>query len=207
MTGLYLMESESTLLNAARKMDEEALIKIFDLYSSALYKYALRLCGDPVRADHVVGDVFAKLLDQFAAGNGPAANLRSYLYQAAYHHLIDETRISRRKVSLEAATWLRQDAASGSLSLEEQILYKQILHAIGHNLTVDQRHVIILRFLEGFNLTETALIMGKNVNHVKVLQNRAITTLRTAFESGKAKKAAPARPRVDMASSPALGSN
>jgi RNA polymerase sigma-70 factor (ECF subfamily) len=189
------MESESTLLNAAREMDEEALIKIFDLYSSALYKYALRLCSDPVMADHVVGDVFAKLLEQLSAGNGPDANLRSYLYQATYHRLIDETRISRRKVSLETATWLRQDAIPGSLSLEEQLLYQQILHAIGHNLTDDQRHVIILRFLEGFNLAETALIMGKKVNHVKVLQNRAITTLRAAFTPGKAKKAAPARKR------------
>ena len=198
------MESESTLLDAARKMDEEALIKIFDLYSSALFKYALRLCGDPVRADHLVGDVFAKLLDQLAAGNGPAANLRSYLYQAAYHHLIDETRISRRKIPLEMATWLRQDAGSSSLSLEEQVLYKQILQAIGHDLTVDQRHVIVLRFLEGFNLAETALIMGKNVNHVKVLQNRAITTLRTALESTKVKKAAPSRTKV-AAFSNALG--
>ena len=198
------MESESTLLNAAREMDEEALIKIFDLYSSALYKYALRLCSDPVMADHVVGDVFAKLLDQLSAGNGPDANLRSYLYQATYHRLIDETRISRRKISLETATWLREDAVPGSLSLEEQILYHQILHAIGHNLTDDQRHVIILRFLEGFNLAETALIMGKNVNHVKVLQNRAITTLRAAFEPGKAKKAAPARKRIVTAQT-ALG--
>ena len=190
------MESESTLLNAAREMDEEALIKIFDLYSSALYKYALRLCSDPVMADHIVGDVFAKLLDQLSAGNGPDANLRSYLYQATYHRLIDETRTSRRKVSLETATWLRQDAGAGSLSLEEHILYEQILYAIGHDLTDDQRHVIILRFLEGFNLAETALIMGKNVNHVKVLQNRAITILRAAFDPGKAKKATPGRRRI-----------
>jgi len=45
------METDRTLLNAARTMDQDALVKIFDLYSSPLYKYTLRLCGDPVTAD------------------------------------------------------------------------------------------------------------------------------------------------------------
>ena len=71
------METDNTLLNAARMVNEDALIEIFDLYSSALFSYALRLCGDSVMADHIVGDVFAKLLDQLAAGNGPTSNLRS----------------------------------------------------------------------------------------------------------------------------------
>ena len=198
------IESESTLLDAARKMDEQALVKIFDQYSSPLFKYILRLCGDPVMADHVVGDVFARLLDQLAAGNGPASNLRSYLYQTAYHRLIDEARVSRRKVSFETAAWLQQNAGSNSLSLEEQVLYKLILHAIGHELSADQRHVIVLRFLEGFSLAETALIMGKKVNHVKVLQNRAIMALRKALESSRVTQAVPSRRRT-ISLSNALG--
>jgi hypothetical protein len=44
----FQMETDATLLNAARIMDEDALIKIFDRYASALYNYAFRLCGDSV---------------------------------------------------------------------------------------------------------------------------------------------------------------
>jgi RNA polymerase sigma-70 factor, ECF subfamily len=175
---LGLMETDTTLLNAARRMDKDALVKIFDLYSTALYKYALRLCSDPMLADHIVGDVFAKLLDQLSAGNGPKANLRSYLYETTYHRLIDERRYVQRRVSLEVATWPRQDAISAFLGLEDQIMIKQILHAIQNELTDDQRHVIILRFLEEFSIRETAAIMGKNADHVRVIQNRAIKKLR-----------------------------
>ena len=50
--------------------------------------------------------------------------------------------------------------------------------AINNKLTEDQRHVIILRFLEGLNLKETAEIVGKNTNSVKVLQSRGIAKLR-----------------------------
>ena len=189
------METDRTLLNAARTMDKDALVKIFDTYSSALYKYALSLCNDPVTADHIVGDVFAKLLEQLAAGNGPRENLRAYLYEMTYHRMIDETRYLRRRAPLEVAISLSQNSQSAFLSLEDQITFKQILHAIQNDLTDDQRNVVVLRFLEGFNLHETAAILGKREDHVRVIQNRAITALRKSLEYESIKKVM-AAPRI-----------
>lgn len=176
------MENDSTLLNSARLMDQDALVKIFDLYSPVLFGYALRLCGDPVLADHIVGDVFAKLVEQLSAGHGPRVNLRSYLYETAYHLMIDETRYSKRRAPLEVAALLGQDPQLTSSRLEDRILFKQMLHALQNDLTDDQRHVIVLRFLEEFSLRETAAIMGKTIDNVKVLQNRAIAALRKSME-------------------------
>ena len=190
------METELILLNAARKMDEEALVKIFDLYASPLYNYAMRLCGDRLLADHIVGDVFAKLLEQLAAGKGPNSNLRSYLYETAYHLMVDEARSLHRRVSLDALASLRPDVRSGLLGFEDQIMFEKVLDSIQHDLTDDQRHVIILRFLEEFSLRETAAILGKNVNHIKVTQSRALAKLRKAFES-KPIRTAVSLPRVE----------
>ena len=86
------MESDLELLNAARARNQEAFAKIFDLYASALYNYALRLGHDPILADQVVGDVFAQLLEHFSSSKGPKTNLRAYLYQTAYHMIIDHGR-------------------------------------------------------------------------------------------------------------------
>jgi RNA polymerase sigma-70 factor, ECF subfamily len=182
------MENDSSLLSAAKSMDSDALVKIFDLYSFALFNYAARLCGDPVLADHIVGDVFARLLEQLSAGHGPRTNLRSYLYETTYHLIIDETRFSKRRAPLEVAGLLRQETESGSPTMDDQILFKQILHAMQNVLTDDQRHVIILRFLEEFSLRETAAIMGKTIDNVKVLQNRAIAALRKSMENKETKK-------------------
>lgn len=159
-------------------MNKEALVQIFDLYCQPLYHYALRLSGDPVLADQIVGDVFAKLLDQFASGRGPSAALRSYLYEIAYHRIIDEARAARRKAPLEVTDWLPQTRQEGSSSLEDHVLLKQTLQAIQSKLTEDQRNVIMLRFMEGFNLRETAAILGKKEEHVKVLQSRGMSKLR-----------------------------
>ena len=178
------MESDSALLIAARRIDKDALVRIFDLYSRPLYNYALRICGDPMLADHIVGDVFAKLLEQLAAGQGPRANLRSYLYESAYHRMIDEVRYTKHKAPLEVATQLPLDAY---LSMEDCILFKQVLDAVQHKLGDDQRHVIVLRFLEGFTLRETAAILNKDVDHIKVIQNRAIAKLRKSLASKERK--------------------
>ena len=193
------METELILLNAAKQMDKEAIVKIFDLYSSRLYNYALRLCRDPALADHVVGDVFAKLLEQLAAGKGPRLNLRSYLYEMTYHLIVDESRSSIRRAPLEALASLKPDFRAGQLGSEEQILLEKVLAAIQHELTDDQRHVIILRFLEEFSLRETAAILGKGVSHVKVIQSRALAKLRKVFEYSELVAAA-SLPRVEDAS-------
>ena len=193
------MENELLLLDDARNMDKEAIVKVFDLYASPLYNYALRLCGDSVLADHIVGDAFARLIEQLAAGKGPRSNLRSYLYETAYHLIVDEARSSQRRAPLETVASLKPEVRVGQQGSEEKLLMERVLVAIQHDLTGDQRHVIILRFLEEFNLRETAAILGKDVGHVKVIQSRALAKLRNVFEYDE-RKPAVSLPRVEDSS-------
>jgi RNA polymerase sigma-70 factor (ECF subfamily) len=175
------MEPDDPLLNAARKMDRKALIDIFDLYSSALYSYAIRLCGDQLKADNIVGDVFAKFLDQLATGKGPHTNLRSYLYQMTYHLIIDDARFSRREAPIEVVEFMPGNEPTILTNLENRALLDTLIIAIRNDLTEDQRHVIILRFLEGFSLLETAGIIGKKVQNVKVIQSRGLEKWRKSL--------------------------
>ena len=174
-------ESDLTLLEAAKQMDREALVKIFDTYSSAIYNYAFRLCNDALMADYIVGDVFAKLLEHLSAGRGPSSNLRSYLYEMAYHLVVDEARYSYRTTKIETVDLMPRDEYYANSNVEDRVLFKSIMRVILTRLTVDQRHVIVLRFLEGFSVHETAAIIGKEESNVKVIQNRAIAALRKAL--------------------------
>ena len=167
-------------------MDQRALGTIFDRYAPDLYNYALRVCGDPLEADNIVGDIFSKLLEQLDAGKGPRTNLRSYLYTMTYHHIIDGFQLSRRETPLEFADSERSEGFkyySMDSSLENKSLLETLILAIKDQLTVDQRHVVVLRFVEEFNLLETAQIIGKNVNNVKAIQYRAIAKLRKILDS------------------------
>ena len=176
------MKTEVEFLQSIRDMEKDALSELFDCYARPLFNYVLRYCGDPSLADQIVGDVFGKLLDQLSIGKGPLTNLRAYLYQMAYHLAVDEQRFSahRAPVDLLESYWYSQ--YSTSTETENRMEVALILDAM-HKLSADQRHVIILRILEGFSIKETATILGKSVASVKVIQMRAITTLRTVLIS------------------------
>jgi RNA polymerase sigma-70 factor, ECF subfamily len=171
------------LLKAAQKLDEEALTSIFDQFAPAIYKYTLRLCHDQIVADNIVGDVFAQLLEQFGQGKGPRTNLRSYLYQTAYHLVVDRSRDNQHNAPLEVAmsSYAGGQFAPTQSQIEERVMMEALISAMNTELTEDQRHVIILRFLEDFSLKETAEIIGKEVNNIKVIQNRGIAKLRKAM--------------------------
>ena len=166
------MSDLATLLKAARNLDKNALGTIFDTYSPSLYKFISRLIHDPLLSDHMVADVFVRLLEELGAGRGPRANLRSYLYQIAYrpHSPLE---VAIRTAQKDTA----EDAQTGS---NELAMMEALLSNMNTELSEDQRIVIILRFLEDFSLKETAEIIGKDVNNVKVIQTRGIAKLKQA---------------------------
>ena len=178
------MRSEfGTLLKAARNLDPEALTAIFDMFSPALYKFVSRFVHDPSRADLIVADVFAQLVEEFATGNGPRGNLRCHLYQAAYQLMVLQLGEARSSSSLQVAISSRQaDRPELTPSPgEEQIQGQVLLSTMNTELSEDQRLVIILRFLEDFSLKETADILGKSISNIKVIQSRGLVRLRKAL--------------------------
>lgn len=172
------MKDETAVLAAANSLDQVALATIFDEYAPAIYKYLLRLGVSSQEADQLAGDVFARLLDKFAEGEGPQKNLRSYLFQIAYHLVVDGARERKRFTSLEVADSVNDEREPVQARAEEKMLLERVSMTMERELTEDQRNVIVLRFQQGFSLKETAEIIGKNVNAVKALQNRGVQKLR-----------------------------
>ena len=168
------MNELATLIKAARNLDKNALATIFDMYTPSLYKFISRLLHDPVQSDQVVAAVFEQLVTDLSAGNGPRTNIRSYLYQMAYRLIIERFRDMHPHSQMEVSI-RTQDR------INERVTMEALLSSMNTELSEDQRIVIILRFLEDFSLKETAEIIGKDVNNVKVIQNRGIAKLKKAM--------------------------
>lgn len=175
------MQDETALLEAASSLDQEALEAIFDDYAPALYKYLLRRGLGSQEADQTVGDVFARLLEKLSEGKGPQSNLRAYLFQTAYHLVVDQSRAQKRAAPLDVAESFEEETKSVQAQTEEALLLESLASAMEQELTEEQRNVIILRFQEGFSLKETAEIVGKKLNAVKALQNRGMNRLKEAM--------------------------
>jgi RNA polymerase sigma-70 factor (ECF subfamily) len=175
------MKDEAAVIAAAASLDPDALTAIFDEYAPAIYKYLLRLGMQPQEADQTVGDVFVRLLEKLAEGAGPRTNLRSYMFQIAYHLVVDEARDRKHMAPLEDADAVEEEKKSVQAQAEERMLLEKLSTAMELYLTEEQKNVLVLRFQEDFSLKETAEIIGKNVNAVKALQNRGINSLRDAL--------------------------
>jgi len=177
------MQDDADLLRAVRKLDHDALNEVFERYAVALYKYALRLCGNPAEADDAVGEVFAQLLKHLSEGKGPRENLRSYLYQIAYHKIVDNVRTWKHQTMLTTSL-PEEDGDLLQRSSENREQVEVLEHIIKTELTEDQRNIVILRFIEGFSLKEAADITGKDIGNIKVIQNRAIARIRQVLGKG-----------------------
>jgi RNA polymerase sigma-70 factor (ECF subfamily) len=176
------MSDLAALIKAARNLDKNALTTIFDLYSPALYKFISRLIHDPVLSDQIVAEVFVQLVEELGAGRGPRTSIRPYLYQTAYRLLVERFREMHPHSSLEVAIRSHQkDKAMAQPRTDDRVMMEALLSSMNTELSEDQRIVIILRFLEDFSLKETAEIIGKDVNNVKVIQNRGIAKLKKSM--------------------------
>ena len=64
---------------------------------------------------------------------------------------------------------------------DEQAGLQKLLSIMNTELSADQRLVILLRFFEDFSVKETAEIVGKDVNNIKVIQSRGLARLKKAM--------------------------
>ena len=68
-------------------------------------------------------------------------------------------------------------------SVLEAMQNKVLLEAV-KQLNAEQQECIVLRFLQGLSVAETALAMGKNEGAIKALQYRAVRTLGRLLPEG-----------------------
>ena len=67
---------------------------------------------------------------------------------------------------------------------KDAILDAFFLHDYVKQLSPEQQESIILRFLQGFSVAETAQAMGKNEGAIKALQYRAVRSLARLLPRG-----------------------
>jgi RNA polymerase sigma-70 factor (ECF subfamily) len=166
--------SEAELLHLAQRLDSIALAQIYDCYSPYIYRYAVRLLGDPSLAEDCVSETFSRLLKALAAGKGPHEFLRAYLYRIAHNWITDQYR--HKRPTEEISEILPSEANSLEETMEQNSQCTHLLNAI-RELTPDQQQVIVLKFWQDCDNEEIAQALRKPVGAIKSLQHRAMNTL------------------------------
>ena len=171
------LPTEQDLLKGARTYDLTSLGAIYDTYSPGIYRYAMRLLGDDCLAEDCVAETFERFLKALSFNHGPKDYLQAYLYRIAHSWITDNYR--RQPPSpLELDESIQSNDQE---HLEEQVETMTTIHQVRlalRVLTPEQRQVVVLRFIEGWENHEICKVLGKPIGAVKALQHRAILTLR-----------------------------
>jgi RNA polymerase sigma-70 factor (ECF subfamily) len=67
-------------------------------------------------------------------------------------------------------------APSPEMAVLDSLASERLMAAVGQ-LGDEQRECVMLRFIQGFSVSETAALMGKNDGAIKALQHRAVRKL------------------------------
>lgn len=168
------------VLNAATEGLEWAWTELYREFAPQLLRF-LRSQG-AAEPEDLLGDCFVQVLRHLKEFSGDEVGFRAWVFTIARSRLVDSWRRSGRSpVVLGTDSNADQDLDRCADSADTVLLQDAAVAEILGGLTADQRAVITLRFVDRFSLAETAEILGRSEGSVKLLQHRAIRTLRRAL--------------------------
>jgi len=170
------VDDEAVLVARARR-DRAAFGPLYARYADRVYRYCHRRLGTREAAEDATSLVFAKALAGLAGFRG--GSFPAWLFAIAHNVCLNAVR-RRPDLPLAAAGDPPDPASTGSpetLALAAEA--ERDLRALLAALPPDQRRVLELR-LAGLAGAEIAAAMGRSLASVKMLQVRALASLRAA---------------------------
>lgn len=178
--------SESLLAARARQGDKEAFGDLYELYLNEMYRYVFYRVNNHLDAEDLTEQVFLKAWNSLPTFQGKAS-FRSWIYRIAYGTVIDHYRTRKPVETLDETN----SPEAADPQPEEQAINREkaeLIASVINQLAPLQQHVLILRFINGFNTEETAEVLERSVGAVRVIQHRALKAMQALL------------PQEDMAS-------
>jgi RNA polymerase sigma-70 factor (ECF subfamily) len=168
---------EWELVQRAQALEESALADLYSTYYPRVYNYGYLQLGDIQAAEDLASEVMLKVLESIKNYRFRGPPFSAWVFRIARNRLIDLHRRRKRRGEVD----LTQPLAAVQISpdvLAERALDRGQLHLALKYLTDEQRQVIVLKFIEGFDNASIARVLRRSEGAVKSLQHRALNSLR-----------------------------
>lgn len=158
-----------------RRFDSDSFAKIYDAHVDKIYKYIYYKVGTAAEAEDLTAQVFLNAWQARGRYRWTERPVSAWLFRIAHNLVIDHFRTNHATVSIDGVPFLSYDDDVEELA--QQHLTADLLRKAMEQLTDDQREVVLLKFLEGYNTAEVATILSRDQAAVRALQRRALIAL------------------------------
>lgn len=176
---------DALLIQSAKNGDADAFGVLYERYADSVFRFIYSQTSDRLDAEDITADVFLKAWRSLPRYKERGYSFSAYLFRIARNVLIDSRR-KRKPVSdlSEEEIVNLPDAMlpEPSAMLSTKIQHRELVTVLDQ-LREDYRTVLVLRFLNELSPEETSQVMGRSVGAVRVLQHRALSTLRKLIPS------------------------
>lgn len=186
-TGLSDREHEydemRSLVLRAKTGDSEAFGMLYDHYLELVYRYIYFRVGSHALAEDLTSETFLRALRGITEFTWQGRDFGAWLVTIARNLVTDHFKSGRNRLEVTTAEIFDTPLDGPHIpenAVVTNMVNERVMQAI-KQLGAEQQECVILRFLQGMSLAETAKIMGKKSGAIKALQFRAIRALARAL--------------------------
>ena len=166
------------LVELARGGDKEAFGLLYDHYQPSVYRFLYYRTRSASLAEDLTADTFFRALRSMNNFRWQGRDFGAWLMTIARNLTTDHFKAGRTRLEMTTEDMsLHDDVTEGPESAVLAGLTNEILLQALTQLPAEQRECLIMRFLQGLSIAETAQSLGRSDGAIKQLQLRGVRNL------------------------------
>jgi RNA polymerase sigma-70 factor (ECF subfamily) len=175
-------DSDAALIERVGSRDADAFEELYRRFARPVLGLALRVLGDPGRAEDATQETFAAVWRSARTFRAERGSGSAWLYAVARHAIIDDARV-RREPAVEAPD--EPTAAAGPEEEAEKSWLAWQVHAALDRLPERERAVLELSYWSGLSQSEIASYLDVPLGTVKTRMRTGLARLTGLLEDAR----------------------
>ncbi|MFJ7754170.1 RNA polymerase sigma factor SigX [Peribacillus muralis] len=168
---------------------------LYEKYHQEIYQFIYYMTKNRETAEDLMHEVYIRIMKAYERFEGKSSE-KTWMYSIARNVTIDHFRKQKgwKDKIFANFDWDRQSIEDTKPMPEEVAILNddiQSLYQCLNRCTTNQRSVIILRYIQGMSITETADILNWSESKVKTTQHRALKVIKKLMEDLTGKEGRP----------------
>nr|MDD3720798.1 RNA polymerase sigma factor [Candidatus Gracilibacteria bacterium] len=174
--------SEKEIITLCQKGNYDKFGELYEIYFEQIYKFVYLKTYDKSIAQDITSETFFKALDKINTfKNNDDSNFRAWIYRIAYNLIIDDYKISNKKVSLDEMFDIGYEKDFIN-DIDNKNKLKEIFDFF-NTLNPKHKQILIMRLWDDLSYKEILELTGESLDNCKKIVSRTLLKIPSNYMS------------------------